>query len=354
MAAKIGASQMVLIVLGVLAFLLVWVFFIVYYKFLRRRSDRVGDPESGASKEETPLKGEVGVARRFKWEEIERMTSGFSSAVIGEGGFSTVYLARFPDESLGAVKVHRNSERLHRAFKEELEIVLHVSHTNIARFIGYCDEREEGVLVFEYVPNGSLHDHLHSNPNPLTWNQRTWIAYDLARALQHLHENQNPYIVHGDVTSNNILLDHRFKPKLCDFGSAKMGFSSAVTNRSVMMGSPGYVDPHYVRTGLMSKKSDVYSFGVIVLELLMGREAYEDERMIASVAAPMIEDSAKAVAMKDERLGGQFDSEEVVAMGSLAAMCVGEQPSLRPSMGDVLRFMEEKVPSAKAGKVAGV
>ncbi|KAI5657408.1 hypothetical protein M9H77_26201 [Catharanthus roseus] len=311
--------------------------------------------------------------RRFTWGEMERFTSSFSS-VIGSGGFSTVYLAQFPDSTLGAIKIHSSSERLNRVYKQEMEILFGLQHDNIVKFLGYCDDREEGVLVFEYVPNGNLQEKLHkqgedssNSTTVLPWKNRMAIAYQLAQAMEYLHEKCPLQIVHGDIKASNILLDDQFNCKLCDFGSAKMGFSSTVLPPSsssranrMIMGSPGYTDPHYLRTGIASKKNDVYSFGVIVLELITGLEAFcsESGERLTSIAGPMLKDESKVVEMMDPRLklvddddrvfGFGFDLEEVVAMASLAAMCLSDSATIRPSASDIVHRMRSQIPSVSA------
>ncbi|KAK1315913.1 hypothetical protein QJS10_CPA05g00113 [Acorus calamus] len=290
------------------------------------------------------------VERRFRWEEIKRLTSGFgSSSVISEGQFSTVYLARFPhDGSVGAIKIYRHNGRLSQAFQEELRIVRRLSHPNVVRFIGYCDEGEKGVLVFEHVPNGTLHDHLHnqsSHPTPLPWRLRTRIAYSVACALQHLHHRD---VAHGCISSSHVLLDPRLEPKLCDFRSADATYARAVAHLHFVTGPIGYVDPHsYLCVGGVTPMSDVYSFGVLVLELLTGQEVEEEHEMMpATLAEEMVEDKEKAVAMVDGRLEGEFDSKEVLAMVLIVGKCLLMYPRERPSMMEILGLIETLVPSA--------
>ncbi|WOL06257.1 hypothetical protein Cni_G14989 [Canna indica] len=300
---------------------------------------------------------EASAVRRFGWPELELLTGKFAAAaVVGEGGSSTVYLARLPDSSLAALKLHRQSERLHRAFCQELDVLLRLRHPHIVRLLGYCDDREEeGVLAFEFVSNGSLHDKLHGGEEALPWARRMAVAHQVAQALQYLHEDCDPQVVHGDVKAANVLLDGAMEAKLCDFGSARVGFSAAVapprSGRAIMMGSPGYIDPHYLRSGMISKKSDVYSFGVLLLELVTGAEAFDAGRELRLTAAmgPVLKDpQGRAAEAVDAKLGGEFDSGEAKEAVAIAAMCVGDNPSLRPSMAEVVRLLREKTSSSIA------
>ncbi|XP_074588308.1 salt tolerance receptor-like cytoplasmic kinase 1 [Curcuma longa] len=316
---------------------------------------RVGDePETEPEEEE---KG-AAVPRRFGWGEVEFA----ASAVVGEGGTSTVYLARLPDSSLAAVKLHRPSERLHRAFQQELDVLLRLRHPHIVRFVGYCDDHEEeGALVFEYVPKGSLHEQLHGEGGGevLPWARRVAIAHQVAQALEYLHEGCDPQVVHGDVKSANVLLDARMEAKLCDFGSARVGFSAAVapprSGRAMVVGSPGYVDPHYLRSGMVSKKSDVYSFGVLLLELVTGAEAFdaERERRLTAEMAPVLRDPEGRIAEAvDAGLGGAYDAGEAEAMLAVAAACLGNNPSLRPTMAEVVGMLRAKASASIAAVAA--
>ncbi|XP_047337491.1 probable receptor-like protein kinase At1g33260 [Impatiens glandulifera] len=295
-----------------------------------------------------------GKLKRFRWEELKKGAKDFSK-MIGSGGLSNVYLANLYDSNLVAVKIIQCgcSERLSRIFRQELEILRQIRHENIVNLIGFSESQDEGALILEYVPNGTLQEKLHSNrrggssSSLLSWKDRMVIAFQVAGAMQYLHERCSLHIVHGDIKSSNILLDERLNSKLCDFGSAKMGFSSMVlppssADRRIMMGSPGYVDPQFLRTGIASKKSDVYSFGVVLLELITGMEAFcpEKEQMLTSVAGA---DEGKVVEMVDPRLKGNFDLEEVKVMATLAGLCLRSSPSLRPSAADLLFIMSDKI-----------
>ncbi|KAF5460437.1 hypothetical protein F2P56_020301 [Juglans regia] len=315
---------------------------------------------------------DYGSIRRFNWDDIERFTMNFSE-VIGSGGFSTVYLAHFPARSslelgLGAIKIHFGSERLNQLFKQELDILLRLCNENIVKFIGYCDDGEQGAMVFEHAANGNLQEKLHGTEREspvLSWRRRMIIAFQLAQALQYLHDQCTPQIVHGDIKASNILLDEHLNCKLCDFGSAKMGFSSTVLppssspyssspmrRKHLMMGSPGYTDPHYLKTGIASKKNDVYSFGVVLLELVTGMEAFCSERgqLLTSIVRPLLKDvrtlgATEVAEMVDPRLAEDYEPEEAKAMLSISALCLGQSPVLRPSAKFILKSLRENISS---------
>ncbi|KAB2633055.1 receptor-like protein kinase [Pyrus ussuriensis x Pyrus communis] len=304
--------------------------------------------------------GEFSV-KKLSWDWIERSTDGFSK-VIGTGGFSNVYLARNPGPNSGdgfcSIKIHNGSERLSRVFKQELDILLRLEHHRIVKLLGYSENQEEGALVFEYVANGNLQEKLHGgDATPaLPWKNRMAIAFQVAQALEYLHEKCALQIVHMDIKASNILLDENLNCKLCDFGSAKMGFSSTVQPPSsmrnqvlTMMGSPGYTDPHYLRTGIASKKNDVYSFGVLILELVTGMEAFCSEKgqfLTTLVGSRLRDGGCEAAELVDPRLGAAgFDLEEAKTMLGISATCLRQSPTLRPSATQILETIREKVSS---------
>ncbi|KAL6652307.1 hypothetical protein ACP70R_011232 [Stipagrostis hirtigluma subsp. patula] len=296
-----------------------------------------------------------GAARQLAWAEVESYTGGFSSKVVGHGGFSTVYLASLSSTRLGAVKVSCSSERLHRAFRQELDVLLSLRHPHIVRLLGYCDERDEGVLVFEYAPNGDLHQRLRGGADALPWARRVAVALQVATALEYLHESRQPAVIHGDIKASNVLLDANMDAKLCDFGFAHVGISATVGGRPsarAVMGSPGYVDPHLLRSGVATKKSDVYSFGVLLLELLTGSEAVcrDTGRRLTAAVGPKVS-GGKVSEVMDQRLGSEYNAAEAAVLAELAVQCVSDNPGLRPSMGDVVRALQEKT-SAVGSKSA--
>ncbi|KAE8721666.1 Beta-1,3-n-acetylglucosaminyltransferase radical fringe isoform 1 [Hibiscus syriacus] len=243
--------------------------------------------------------------RKFRWEEIEVVTKDFSR-VIGRGGYSNVYLANLSG-SQGAVKIHA----------EAIDSIK-------------CSDKNTTSCSVSDMTTSSSFSVTAMIPMKVPWCSSTLPMGTYRRN----YTKANLQIVHGDIKPSNVLLDEYFNCKLCDFGSAKMGFSSTVKPPSclkqVMVGSPGYTDPHYLRTGLASKKNDVYSLGVVMLELVTGMKAFCPVRghLLTSIMAPCLRGidehgaEEKVAALVDPRLCGEFDLEEARALLLIAALCL--------------------------------
>nr|DAD34156.1 TPA_asm: hypothetical protein HUJ06_004796 [Nelumbo nucifera] len=224
-------------------------------------------------------------AQTFTFRELATATRNFrQECLLGEGGFGRVYKGRL--ESTGQVvavkQLDRDGLQGNREFLVEVLMLSLLHHPNLVNLIGYCADGDQRLLVYEYMPLGSLEDHLHDLPpdkEPLDWNTRMKIAAGAAKGLEYLHDKANPPVIYRDFKSSNILLDEGFHPKLSDFGLAKLGpvgDKSHVSTR--VMGTYGYCAPEYAMTGQLTVKSDVYSFGVVFLELITGRKAIDSTR----------------------------------------------------------------------------
>ncbi|KAL0362808.1 UNVERIFIED_CONTAM: putative serine/threonine-protein kinase PBL23 [Sesamum calycinum] len=214
---------------------------------------------------------------------------------------------------------------------------------------GYCSEGEHRILVYEYMANGSLEDHLLNlgpNKKPLDWDTRVKIAEGAARGLEYLHETANPPVIYRDFKASNILLDGNFNPRLSDFGLAKLGPVGGrpyVSTR--VMGTYGYCAPEYASSGQLTTKSDVYSFGVVFLEMITGRRVIDqtkpsEEQNLIEWAQPLLKDKKKFHLMADPLLNGNYPEKALYQALAVAAMCLQEDASTRPMITDVVTALE--------------
>ncbi|TYH99989.1 hypothetical protein ES332_A11G102900v1 [Gossypium tomentosum] len=231
---------------------------------------------------------------KFTIEEIFKATRNFSPAFkIGQGGFGTVYKGKLDDGTLVAIKRAKKSvydKHLGVEFQSEVTTLAQVEHLNLVRFYGYLEHGDERVVVVEYVPNGTLREHLDGvNGKELDFASRLDIAIDVAHAITYLHMYTDHPIIHRDIKSSNILLTEKLRAKVTDFGFARLAADtdSGATHVSTQVkGTAGYLDPEYLRTYQLTEKSDVYSFGVLLVELVTGRRPIETKREIKERITP--------------------------------------------------------------------
>ncbi|KAL2600643.1 hypothetical protein AAZV13_10G124700 [Glycine max] len=275
----------------------------------------------------------------FTYRELEIATDGFSEAnVIGSngiiGGHGLIYRGVLSDGTLAAIKLLRTEGKQgERAFRIEVDLLSRLHSPHLVELLGYCADQHHRLLIFEYMPNGTLHYHLHT-PNDqyqlLDWWARMRIALDCARALEFLHEHAVSPVIHRDFKSNNVLLDQNFRAKVSDFGLAKMG--SEKRNGRVL-GTTGYLAPEYA-TGKLTTKSDVYSYGVVLLELLTGRVPVDikrapGEHVLVSWALPRLTNREKVIEMVDPALRGQYSKKDLIQ----------PEADYRPLMTDVVQSL---------------
>ncbi|XP_061971514.1 probable serine/threonine-protein kinase PBL21 isoform X4 [Populus nigra] len=220
-------------------------------------------------------------ARSFTFRELAAATRNFREVnLIGEGGFGRVYKGRLETGELVAVKqLNQDGLQGDQEFIVEVLMLSLLHHSNLVTLTGYCTSGDQRLLVYEYMPMGSLEDHLFDlepGKEPLSWSTRIKIAVGAARGLEYLHCKADPPVIYRDLKSANILLDNDFQPKLSDFGIAKLGPVGENTHVSTrVMGTYGYCAPEYAMSGKLTLKSDIYSFGVVLLELITGRKAID-------------------------------------------------------------------------------
>ncbi|CAI9299797.1 unnamed protein product [Lactuca saligna] len=282
----------------------------------------------------------------FKYRELEKATNYFDSKKeLGDGGFGTVYHGKLKDGREVAVKrLYENNYKRVEQFMNEVGILAHLRHRNLVSLYGCTTHHSrELLLVYDYIPNGTVADHLHgekSKPGSLPWITRIKIATETASALVYLHASD---VVHRDVKTNNILLDNSFSVKVADFGLSRL-FPTDVTHVSTApQGTPGYVDPEYHECYQLTSKSDVYSFGVVLIELISSKPAvditrHRHEINLSNMALNKIRNDALGE-LVDPSLGFETDYEVrkmINAVAELAFRCLQNERDCRPSMGEVL------------------
>lgn len=288
----------------------------------------------------------------FSYSELEAATNNFDpTRELGDGGFGTVYYGKLEDEREVAVKrLYEQNYRQVEHFINEVKILTRLHHKNLVSLYGCTSHHSrELLLVYEFIPNGTVAHHLHLHRDPkkptvLPWSTRMKIAVQTARALVYLHASD---IIHRDIKTNNILLDEGFNVKVADFGLSRL-FPDNVTHVSTApQGTPGYLDPEYHQCYQLTSKSDVYSFGVVLIELITSMAAVDmsrdsDSINLSSLAVRKIQRSELSE-LVDPSLGFETDGEVermVVLVAQLAFRCLQNNKEWRPSMEEVLETLE--------------
>ncbi|KAH7572054.1 hypothetical protein ACOSP7_015056 [Xanthoceras sorbifolium] len=291
----------------------------------------------------------------FTLGELKVITQSFSSNnFIGEGGFGPVHKGFIDDKLRPGLKAQPVAVKLldldglqgHREWLTEVIFLGQLRHPHLVKLIGYCCEEEHRLLVYEYMPRGSLENQLFRRYSvSLPWSARMKIALGAAKGLAFLHEAEQP-VIYRDFKASNILLDSDYTPKLSDFGLAKDGPEGDDTHVSTrVMGTQGYAAPEYIMTGHLTAMSDVYSFGVVLLELLTGRRSVDKSRCqreqnLVEWARPMLNEPRKLGRIMDPRLEGQYSETGARKAAALAYLCLSHRPKQRPTMSTVVKTLE--------------
>ncbi|CAA0830477.1 Leucine-rich repeat protein kinase family protein [Striga hermonthica] len=303
-------------------------------------------------------------AHYFSLSEIEAATSNFERK-IGSGGFGVVYYGKLKNGKEIAVKILTNdSFQSKREFSNEVSLLSRIHHRNLVQFLGYCQEEGKSILVYEFMHNGTLKEHLYG---PLTrgrginWMKRLEIAEDAAKGIEYLHTGCVPSIIHRDLKTSNILIDKNMRAKVSDFGLSKLAIDGISHVSSIVRGTVGYLDPEYYISQQLTDKSDVYSFGVILLELISGQEAISNEnfgvncRNIVQWAKLHIE-SGDLQGIIDPTLH-DYDIQSMWKIAEKALMCVQPHGNTRPSISEVIKdihdaIMVEKVREGNSDEIS--
>ncbi|XP_047043818.1 probable LRR receptor-like serine/threonine-protein kinase At1g05700 [Lolium rigidum] len=286
--------------------------------------------------------------RQFTYAELEAFTDCFRRE-IGRGGFGKVYDGFLEDGTQVAVKLRsESSDQGVQEFLAEAQTLAKIHHKNLVSLIGYCKDREYMALVYEYMSEGALHEHLRGKENSmrcLTWGQRLHIALESAQGLEYLHKGCNPPLIHRDVKTSNILLNANLEAKIADFGLLKAFDSSGDTHVSTarVVGTRGYLAPEYLATYQLTSKSDVFSFGVVLLEIVTGQSHLlndpEKTSIIQWVQQRLARGNIESVV--DARMSGDYDVNGVWKVADTALKCTAQSPEHRPNMTDVVAQLQE-------------
>ncbi|PIN08110.1 Serine/threonine protein kinase [Handroanthus impetiginosus] len=313
------------------------------------------------TKTEKSLKAELMAGpRQFSYKELKSATRGFQQTrVLGHGAFGTVYKAFFVDS--GAISAVKRSKHTHEGkseFLSELSIIACLRHKNLVQLQGWCVEKGELLLVYEFMPNGSLDNMLYSETGePLKWSYRYNIAVGLASALTYLHRECEQQVIHRDIKTSNIMLDGSYNARLGDFGLARLMDHDKSPVSTLTAGTMGYLAPEYLQYGKATEKTDVFSYGIVILELACGRRPIEREgesqRMVNLVDwVWKLHSEGKIVAAADARMNGKFEEAEMKKLLLVGLSCANPDSAERPSMRRVLQILNNEadplaVPKAK-------
>ncbi|KAJ6377316.1 hypothetical protein OIU76_026313 [Salix suchowensis] len=288
--------------------------------------------------------------KRFSFRELQIATSNFSPRnILGQGGYGVVYKGCLPNKTFIAVKRLKDPNFNGEVqFQTEVEMIGLALHRNLLSLYGFCMTPDERLLVYPYMPNGSVADRLRETCREkpsLDWNRRIHIALGAARGLLYLHEQCNPKIIHRDVKAANILLDEGFEAVVGDFGLAKLLDLRDSHVTTAVRGTVGHIAPEYLSTGQSSEKTDVFGFGILLLELITGQKALDAGN--GQIKNGMILDWVRTLhgekrleVLVDRELKGCFDASELEKAAELALKCTQSHPNLRPKMSEVMKVLE--------------
>ncbi|KAG7954475.1 hypothetical protein I3843_11G020600 [Carya illinoinensis] len=283
---------------------------------------------------------------RFSYEELSQATDGFSNDnLLGSGGFGKVYKGTLTNNTEVAVKcVNHDSKQGLREFMAEISSMGRLQHKNLVQMRGWCRKGNQLMLVYDYMPNGSLNKWIFDKPTKLLgWEQRRRVLADIAEGLNYLHHGWDQVVIHRDVKSSNILLDSDMRGRLGDFGLAKLHQHGEVPKTTCVVGTLGYLAPELATVASPTWASDVYSFGVVILEVACGRRpvdmaATEEEKVLIDWVRDLYL-SRKVGEAADPRMRGEYEAEEMDMMLKLGLVCCHPDPQRRPTMKDVVEVL---------------
>ncbi|XP_002524272.2 cold-responsive protein kinase 1 [Ricinus communis] len=286
--------------------------------------------------------------RLYTYKDLQIATENFSPGnKIGEGGFGSVYKGTLKDGTVAAIKVlSADSRQGVREFLTEIKLITDTEHENLVKLHGCCVEGDHRILVYGYLENNSLSQTLLGGSRSsiqFSWPVRCKICIGIARGLSFLHEEVQPHIVHRDIKASNILLDRNLRPKISDFGLAKLFPNNETHISTRVAGTAGYLAPEYALRGQLTRKADVYSYGILLLEIVCGRS--NTNRRLPSEEQYLLErvwemhEKGELEYIVDTSLNGDYDAGEACRFLKIGLICTQVMPKLRPSMSTVLGML---------------
>ncbi|XP_073057879.1 wall-associated receptor kinase-like 14 [Primulina eburnea] len=287
----------------------------------------------------------------YPYKDIERATNGFSERQqLGTGAYGTVYVGKLHNDERVAIKKLRSRD--HDSVEQvmnEIKLLSSVSHPNLVRLLGCCIENGEHILVYEFMQNGTLSEHLQrERGSVLPWTIRLTIAAETASAISYLHSAMNPPIYHRDIKSSNILLDSNFNSKVADFGLSRFGMTDDSHISTAPQGTPGYLDPQYHQNFHLSDKSDVYSFGVVLVEMISAMKVVDFSRPHSDINLAALAIDRIGKGRVDEIIDPYLEPNRdawtlssIHKMGEMAFRCLSFHRDMRPSMMEVAHELEQ-------------
>ncbi|CAN7120745.1 unnamed protein product [Brassica rapa subsp. narinosa] len=356
-----GVLALIVALSGVTLILLALLFFFLMYKKRLQQGDILED-------------WEINHPHRRRYKDLYAATDGFNkNRIIGTGGFGTVFRGSLSSSSssdqIAVKKITPNSMQGVREFVAEIESLGRLRHKNLVNLQGWCKHKNDLLLIYDYIPNGSLDSLLYSRPRQsgavLSWNARLQIAKGIASGLLYLHEEWEKIVIHRDVKPSNVLIDDDMNPRLGDFGLARLYERETLSHTTVVVGTIGYMAPELTRNGKSSTASDVFAFGVLLLEIVSGRRPTDSGTFFLADWVMELRETGDILPAVDPRLGSGYEAGEAKVALSVGLLCCHQRPASRPSMRRVLKYLngEEDVPeidnhwgysdSSKRSKVEG-
>ncbi|KAI4324508.1 hypothetical protein MLD38_029992 [Melastoma candidum] len=321
----------VIAVLSTVAFLLIAVLVITVMVRRRRRLENLEE-------------WELDCPRRFQYKDLHEATRGFSKTkLIGNGGFGSVYQGILPSNGceVAVKKISRNSIQGMREFVAEIESLGRLRHRNLVHLQGWCKRKDDLLLVYDYIPYGSLDSLLFKRKDGfvLGWDQRLHIIKGITAGLLYLHEEWEKVVIHRDVKSSNVLIDAEMNARLGDFGLARLYEPGATSHTTNIMGTVGYIAPELVRSGKSSASTDVYAFGVMLLEVAAGRRPVGSGNFLLVEWVVECHRSGDILRAADPRLKSEYNTEEMELVLKLGLLCTHDNAQVRPSMRQAMRYL---------------